>query len=85
VTRYQAAKRSDSQADSNGSGQRLAATGSSSALRLHVVNWAMPGQDHSLRPAQLADIESVSGEEGRRGGQGRVGGGKIKSYRRRPG
>jgi len=45
----------------------------------------MPGQDHSLRPAQLADIESVSGEEGRRGGQGRVGGGKIKSYRRRPG
>jgi len=49
------------------------------------VNWAMPGQDHSLRSAQLADIDSVSGEEGRRGGQVRVGGGKIKSYRRRLG
>jgi hypothetical protein len=45
----------------------------------------MPGQDHSLRSAQLADIDSVSGEEGRRGGQVRVGGGKIKSYRRRLG
>src|SRR5262249_62433053 len=46
------------------------------------VNWAMPGQDHSLRPAQLADIESVSGEEGRGGGQVGVGGGKVKGYLR---
>ena len=81
VTSSPARTQSGSARPDGGSRHRVTGSRTAPARR---VNWVVPGQDHSLRPARLADIESVSGEEARRGGQGRAVGGKIKSHCRRP-